>query len=86
MLNIIMAFVDLDSQIESLSFKQPDGNWCCMECGYSSRIKTNLKMHVESKHIVSAGFNCSLCQLYCPNRKSLKNHLDRKHKEKELYN
>jgi len=63
-------------------YKQTDGKWCCSECGYSSKIKTNLKMHVESKHIVSAGFNCEVCQFFCPNRQSLKNHFDRKHGSK----
>jgi len=80
----IKHFIDLDSQIDSMTFKQSDGAWCCLECGYSSKIKTNLRMHVESKHIVSNGFNCPECQLFCPNRQSLKNHIDRKHKERKL--
>jgi len=70
---------ELDSQIAAMIYKHPDGSWCCSQCGYSSKISTNVKMHVENKHIVSAGFNCPVCHLYCPNRKSLRNHTDRKH-------
>jgi len=70
---------DLDSQINAMTFKQEDGLWCCTECGYSSKFTTNVRMHVENKHIVSSGFYCPICQLYCPNRKSLSNHTHRKH-------
>jgi len=75
---------ELDLQINLMLFKQPNGTWNCTECGYSSKIKTNLKMHIESKHIVSSGFLCPLCNLYCPNRKCLKNHMDRKHKKENM--
>jgi len=74
---------DLDEQIDFLSKRQPDGTWWCSECGYSTKIKTNLRMHVESKHLVSSGFKCEICQTVCPNRKSLRNHVDRRHKKQQ---
>ena len=77
----ILSVVDLDAQVGSLLAKQLDGTWTCTECGYSSKIKTNAKMHVESKHLVSQGFTCPICQLFCPNRKSLRNHMTRKHSQ-----
>ena len=55
--------------------------WMCNVCDYQSNKKFNCQSHVESKHIVSNGFNCTICGLFCPNRKSLKNHTDRKHKQ-----
>jgi len=70
---------DLDAQVGSLLAKQLDGAWACTECGYKSNVKTNVKMHVESRHLVSEGFSCPTCQLLCPNRKSLRNHMTRKH-------
>ena len=73
--------VDLDAQVSSLLAKQMDGAWACTECGYKSNVKTNVKMHVESKHLVSEGFSCPTCQLLCPNRKSLRNHMTRKHSQ-----
>ena len=74
-------FVDLDAQVGSLLEKQSDGCWACTECGYRSNVKTNVKMHIESKHLVSEGFYCPTCQLLCPNRKSLRNHTTRKHSQ-----
>ena len=73
--------VDLDAQVSSLLAKQLDGAWTCTECGYKSNVKTNVKMHVESRHLVSEGFSCPTCQLLCPNRKSLRNHMTRKHNQ-----
>lgn len=73
--------VDLDAQVGSLLAKQLDGAWACTECGYKSNVKTNVKMHVESRHLVSEGFSCPTCQLLCPNRKSLRNHMTRKHSQ-----
>ena len=73
------ALTDLDWRIEGMIMKRADGSWQCSECEYTSRVKTNIKMHVESRHVVSSGFTCHICQLFCANRKSLRNHLDRKH-------
>ena len=33
--------------------------------------------HVEAKHVQTEGYNCPLCQKFCPNSKSLKNHKSR---------
>ena len=77
--NHTSLLVDLDAQVNSLLAKQLDGTWACTECGYKSNVKTNVKMHVESRHLVSEGFSCPTCQLLCPNRKSLRNHMTRKH-------
>jgi hypothetical protein len=38
--------VALDDGSGMIKHKQPDGSWCCTECGYSSKIKTNLEIHV----------------------------------------
>ena len=73
---------ELDTRIERMMMKQDDGCWHCSECDYMSRIKTNIKMHVESRHVVSAGFTCDICQLFCANRKALQNHYYRKHLKK----
>merc|ERR1719334_1755660 len=73
--------LDLDAQVGEMISKQTDGQWSCIQCGYSSSVKTNVKMHIEIKHVVSAGFYCPLCQLFCPNRKSLRNHMTRKHNQ-----
>ena len=61
----------LGRRFESMVYKIPDG---------SSKISTNVKMHAENKHIVSAGYNCPICHLYCPNR----NHIESRNKHLHL--
>ena len=60
--------------------KRMDG-WACLTCGFLSKKKSNCASHVESKHVLSGGFSCPFCALFCPNRKSLRNHTDRHHKD-----
>ena len=43
-------------------------------------VRTNLKFHVESQHIESAGVQCSLCDKVLQNRKALQNHISRYHR------
>ena len=56
-------------------------NWRCDDCLYESKYKTNVMEHVESKHVHSTGIICQFCNLVCVNRKSLRNHVYRYHKE-----
>ena len=75
------SFVDLDDVINSQMVKNLDV-WMCNVCQYQSSKKSNVRSHVEAKHVISNGFNCQYCGEFCPNRKALKNHIDRKHKMK----
>jgi len=54
--------------------------WICLGCGYSSKIKTNILEHIESKHILNTGVECQFCQQFCPNKKSFRNHTYKYHK------
>lgn len=54
--------------------------WVCSSCGYHTMVKTNLRFHIESKHVESPGFQCSYCPKVLQNRKALLNHVARKHK------
>ena len=71
--------MQLDMTINSKMSKSAEGLWSCLVCGYATKIKTNMKFHVESKHIQSDGFECQICHLFCQNRKALRNHIDRNH-------
>ena len=73
-------FTELDAAINSNMSRKEDGNWLCNVCGFKSNRKSNCQSHVESKHIVSAGFHCNICGIICSNRKSLRNHQDRRHR------
>lgn len=54
-------------------------SWECTECGYVSKYKTRVEEHVEARHMALGGVMCQLCQLYCPNKKSLRNHQYKHH-------
>jgi len=70
---------ELDTAIMKQMSRRREG-WECLNCGFLSKKKSNCASHVESKHILSGGFSCPYCALFCPNRKSLRNHTDRHHK------
>lgn len=55
--------------------------WSCIECGYQSKYKTNVLEHVESKHVESGGALCSICNAVCVNRKGLRNHVYKYHRQ-----
>lgn len=56
------------------------GCWTCRECVYTSKKKSNALSHVESVHLVTAGYNCQVCRKFCPTATSLRNHNARYHK------
>ena len=55
------------------------GRWSCTECGFTSK-STNVKYHIESKHIQSAGYICTICQAFSRSRNALNTHMSTKHK------
>ena len=62
-------------------FDSPEGQiWSCNACGYNSKFKKNVTEHVESKHVNSPGLFCSICNQFCKDRKSLRNHKYNYHK------
>ena len=56
--------------------------WQCNDCFYSSKVKTNVREHVESQHFDSTGIVCPHCDKIMPNKKSLRNHVYGVHKLK----
>ena len=56
------------------------GVWQCAECGYQSN-RTNVRDHIEAKHVGSEGYACSLCPMILKNKIGLRNHLSRCHKQ-----
>ena len=58
--------------------------WQCAQCGYSTRRKSDLKDHIDAKHIERDPLPCNQCDMICPNKKSLKNHMYKHHKKPHL--
>merc|ERR1719481_1789095 len=40
--------------------------WQCLDCLWTSKHKNRLWEHIEAKHTNSVGYNCVLCQKFCP--------------------
>ena len=55
--------------------------WQCYHCNYSSIKKFNTESHVEAKHLQNSGFVCPYCQNICSSKKTLSNHISKKHKQ-----
>ena len=70
--------------IESKMVKEEtcDGGflWRCIECGHSSKRRDNIRTHIESKHIVSDGFNCTYCGRFFSNKHSMQTHVSKYHR------
>ena len=74
--------------IESMMNSLGGGQWQCNECGYQSRNKTNLKYHIEAKHMsasdISTLYPCPHCDKFLKNRKALNNHLHKYHRNMNI--
>jgi len=70
---------ELISAIKGKMSRGSDGMWYCSECDYRTKYSTTLTRHVEAKHLQTSGFECSICQQFCPTRNSLMSHQYRKH-------
>ena len=64
---------ELDQKIESMMEKHYDG-WVCNRCGKLSKLKGDIKNHIEGKHIEGMEHPCSTCGKVYRSRNSLKNH------------
>ena len=56
-----------------------DGQHGCSDCDYTTKYSTTLARHIEAKHVTTPGFQCNICQQYCPTSNSLMSHQYRKH-------
>ena len=69
------------TSIQEMMERQMNGLWRCLNCGYTSRKKTNVMSHIESVHLTTAGLSCNTCGKFCPNSNALKCHKGRYHKQ-----
>ena len=75
--DLIFLSDDVEAAVWSQIGRSEGGSWTCLVCSYSTHHKTNMFQHVEAKHFQTGGYHCPLCQKFCPNSKSLKNHKSR---------
>ena len=56
------------------------GRWQCLQCGYQSK-STNVRYHIEAKHVETSGYTCGECGDFFKARSSLNQHLSVKHRK-----
>jgi len=66
-----------DDLIRSKMFKNDHGLWQCLECTHTSQFTTNMKNHIEVKHVGSTGYFCKECNKFCSSKNALNNHRTR---------
>ena len=75
----ILPFTEMDVLVKQRVIRHADGTFKCAECDYSSKFLHCLKIHIESKHIISNGFSCPECGKHVPTRNALRVHQKRNH-------
>ena len=61
--------------------KDEEGRWICPECNLTTRSRTNIREHIESKHLPgNNSYLCPLCSKVCKSTAALRVHKIRYHK------
>ena len=76
---MLVAAEYIDAKIDELTEKLPNGDHVCRVCGNMSRIRQNIRKHVET-HIQTEGFPCEVCGKYFRTRNSLNTHKSVQHR------
>ena len=61
-------------------YKNMEGMNCCTDCDFKSQISTNVRNHIESRHVTSLGYTCPLCSKFCSSKNAWHLHKSRYHK------
>jgi len=51
--------------------------WQCIECLYTSKLRHNMRNHIESQHTASPGYYCKQCDKFCKTKNALSLHKSR---------
>eukprot|EP00092_Neocalanus_flemingeri_P091323 GFUD01115756.1.p1 GENE.GFUD01115756.1~~GFUD01115756.1.p1 ORF type:complete len:109 (+),score=9.40 GFUD01115756.1:72-398(+) len=54
------CILDLESVIFSKMSKNSNGEWQCNDCFKTSKVKTNIYVHIEANHVESPGYQCDV--------------------------
>ena len=77
--NFVLLIVGPEERILSCMMKNEQG-WNCLSCGWITKNKTRLFVHVEAKHMPGVGYNCPICDKLCPSLNALNAHKSRNHR------
>ena len=89
-IELTFEFEDFEAAVNSKVVKDLDGiigTWGCSDCPYSNLYLGNLKRHIETHHVRSAGYNCPTCLKFCATKNALRLHMKRyNHRDRARYN
>jgi len=57
-----------------------EGQFVCTDCDYSTKNSSDLRRHIEAMHVQTAGWECSVCNKFCPTKNAYEIHFRRYHK------
>ena len=60
--------------VYSYAAKMGNGKYSCNLCGFITRDKYNIRLHLEGKHELGSGYQCDKCKKYVKTRKDLSEH------------
>jgi len=63
--------------------KDEEGRWICPECNLTTRSRTNIKEHIDAKHLPGNSYLCPLCSKACKSTGALRVHKSRYHKNEQ---
>ena len=67
---------------EGLFERRPEGDFICIQCGYTNKWKHNMQKHTET-HIEGPGHQCKYCFRNFKTKNSLQSHESMKHREEK---
>ena len=77
----LFLLLDVEAEIQSKMYK--DGHiWICCDCSYQSSERTNLRAHIEARHISHSGYQCQFCEKIYKTKDSLRKHVSVYHVNK----
>ena len=77
---LLDEFSVIKQDVQSRMVKE-SGVWSCTDCDYTSSNKGHLFNHIETKHVNSSGYFCSVCNKFCASYNALKLHESRYHRQ-----
>ena len=76
------SFDTLDEQINFMMQGEP-GNWTCSVCWKNSKLKDNIRQHIEGHHVKGITHPCSQCNTVSRSRIGLSKHVMKNHTFKD---
>lgn len=77
---LLLFYSDLEDMISQYMARTAEGLWQCTVCSITSNKKSNVKCHVEAKHLQTQGWQCHICNKHCPSKNAYNVHFHRNHK------